>query len=247
VLTITKGDFTFAEDLGDLTSPGVTVIGNQTAGNPVNIITTPNRQHFAGLTLTGGATTTVTARNLATVPRPTAKVLVVGALSVDATSKIDLRNNDLVVRYAAGQGTTTLNAVKTLITRGYNNGDFLGSGITSTDAAVDAQINGFVGIGYLDNADIGYTNFDSETSGGAGALTGNEILVKYTWTADSDLNGQVDATDYGQFLFGRAGGGTGWLNGDFDYSNGIDATDYGQFQTGISAFRRPAAQGGGAL
>jgi hypothetical protein len=170
-------------------------------------------------------------------------VIGAGGLSVDTTSKIDLRNNDLVLRYAAGQGTTSLNAVKTLITRGFNGGDFAGSGITSTDAAIDAQINGFVGIGFLDNAEVGYTGIDSETSG----LTGNEIIVKYTWTGDADLNGQVDASDYSQFLNGRAGGGTGWLNGDFDYSNAIDASDYNQFTTGLGAFRRPAAQGGGAL
>jgi len=157
VLNLTSGTITFAEDLGDLTSPGVAITASGATSNLVFASTT---QHLAGLTLTGGARTTVSARDLSGSPRPPAHVLVVAGLTVDADSTLDLRNNDLVRQYAAEQGSAALDSVRALITRGFNSGDFLGTGISSGDAADDASVNGFVGLGYADNAELGYTSFD---------------------------------------------------------------------------------------
>jgi hypothetical protein len=66
----------------------------------------------------------------------------------------------------------------------------------------------------------------------------NEVLAKFTFYGDNDLSGTVDATDYGLFLQGKNGGGTGWAFGDYDYSGGRpDATDYGLLLQGKTAYK----------
>ncbi|WP_428938187.1 hypothetical protein [Fontivita pretiosa] len=65
-----------------------------------------------------------------------------------------------------------------------------------------------------------YTSFAGET------VSGNEVLVKFTYFGDADLTGVIDATDYSLIDNGYVNRLTGWINGDFDYSGVIDATDY---------------------
>jgi hypothetical protein len=64
----------------------------------------------------------------------------------------------------------------------------------------------------------------------------SDILVKYTWTGDANVEGIVDNDDFGQFLFGFGGAAAVWLNGDFDYNGVVDNDDFGWFLTGLSAF-----------
>ena len=65
-----------------------------------------------------------------------------------------------------------------------------------------------------------YTTFDGE------AVGVNDVLVKYTWFGDADLNGQVNSNDYFQIDTGFLTGLSGWLNGDFDYDGAITSNDY---------------------
>jgi hypothetical protein len=58
------------------------------------------------------------------------------------------------------------------------------------------------------------------------SYTGTDVLVKYTWYGDTDVNGQVDFDDYVRIDGGFNAGSTGWINGDLDYSGGIDFDDY---------------------
>ena len=67
-------------------------------------------------------------------------------------------------------------------------------------------------------------------------MTNTDILVKYTWLADANLDGLVDNDDFSQFLFGFGGGPARWLNGDFDFNGIIDNDDFGWFLTGMNAF-----------
>src|SRR2546430_965147 len=80
-----------------------------------------------------------------------------------------------------------------------------GSGRTSTAAASDA-----VGVTALGNAlagDLGVTSFDGQD------VVGNDVLVKYTYYGDADLNGGVNGDDESQILAGlfTAGAGGHWL------------------------------------
>src|SRR5204863_6828476 len=81
---------------------------------------------------------------------------------------------------------------------------------------------------------------------GAGGLSTTDVLVKYTYFGDADLNGVVDyTTDYDLWSNGFTNPGlaatNGWLYGDFDFSGIVDnTTDYDLWSTGF-------AHQGGAL
>ena len=65
-------------------------------------------------------------------------------------------------------------------------------------------------------------------SGGAVTSVASDVLVKYTYFGDADLDGQVDnsTTTCGGRLVSPSSL-TGWLFGDFDYDGSVDyATDY---------------------
>ena len=74
------------------------------------------------------------------------------------------------------------------------------------------------------------------------ALPQSELLVKYTFYGDADLNGVVDFDDYSRIDSGFSNGGTDWLHGDFDYNGQVDFDDYSRidmaFNTQFRTLRR---------
>jgi hypothetical protein len=54
----------------------------------------------------------------------------------------------------------------------------------------------------------------------------NDILVRYTYFGDADLDGAVTTNDYFQIDNGFLGGLGGWINGDFDYDGAVTTNDY---------------------
>src|SRR6202012_6035956 len=66
----------------------------------------------------------------------------------------------------------------------------------------------------------GLTSFD-----GIG-IAATDVVVKYTYYGDADLNGAVDGSDYHQIDLGFGGHLTGWSNGDFNYDGVVNGTDY---------------------
>ncbi|WP_428937493.1 PEP-CTERM sorting domain-containing protein [Fontivita pretiosa] len=142
------------------------------------------------------------------------------------TARLDLNDNDLVIN--TGSLTSVTAQVKAALENG-GNFDWLGMGIGSTRAnALNTTAGSFLyGLGVIKNdlSQVGgsgpiYTDFSGQT------LTGNEILVKFTYFGDADLSGTIDATDYSLIDNGYVNSLSGWINGDFDYSGSIDATDY---------------------
>jgi len=74
------------------------------------------------------------------------------------------------------------------------------------------------------------------------AVATNDVLVKYTYNGDTDLNGIVDFDDYSRTDSGFNNHRTGWFNGDFDYSGVVDFDDYSlidqAFNTQTGTLRR---------
>jgi hypothetical protein len=125
---------------------------------------------------------------------------------------------------------SSLPAVQSLITQGYNAGDWLGAGITSSAAAAD--ITGLTAIGYADNADLELDSFQGVS------LTGAEILLKYTSYGDSDLSGVVDLDDFNLFLAGYqnpANVAQTWVYGQYDYAAAVDLDDFNLFLAAYQA------------
>ena len=151
-------------------------------------------------------------------------------------------------------GNYTAGSIQHYLQTGFNaaGGYWDGPGIRSSDAAAD----GATAIGALDNSLIGYTSwnpvailagpnacakgFDFNTPNiglGEVALSGDEILLKYTYYGDTDLNGLINGDDVGNVVFGKNNPTlASWLNGDFDYSAYQDGDDIGDFVAGKASY-----------
>jgi fibronectin-binding autotransporter adhesin len=168
---------------------------------------------------------------------PTALTFGTIATTGTGTGKFDLKNNAAVIK------NSNLAAVTALIVAGYNNGDFLGGGITSSTAANDP--NFLTAIGYAANLEAAYTTFE-----GISGLDDNDVLVKYTYYGDADLTGSVDLDDFNLFLAGYqdpANVPQTWIYGDFDYTGSVDLDDFNLFLAAYQANGAPLSALAGAV
>jgi rhamnogalacturonan endolyase len=144
------------------------------------------------------------------------------------TGSIDLGGNDMIV--TAGNLATLTNELKS----GSNNGSWNGKGIASTAAAADATYRTALGVMQDDGTT---TTFDGR------ATVSGDVLVKYTYYGDTNLDGVVNVADYTRVDAGFISKGTlaGWLNGDFNYDGSIDGSDYTLIDNAFNTQAVPAA------
>ena len=64
------------------------------------------------------------------------------------------------------------------------------------------------------------TTFDGQT------VNSNDLLIKFTWYGDTNLDGQVDGSDYSRLDSAFISGTTGWYNGDLNYDGSLNGSDY---------------------
>jgi autotransporter-associated beta strand protein len=190
-------------------------IGNTTVSAGASLTATSIRQNM--LTVTGVAVIAPQS------PRNgSAGVSVLGSLVLINSSnvligRLDLGNNDLVIHNA------DLTTITAQIASAYQTG---GPGIASSAASNDTRHLTVLGV--LQNNQSGAalyaaTNpFDGMTPGAA------DLLVKYTYYGDTNLDGKIDASDYSRIDNGylQQGALTGWYNGDFNYDGVINGSDY---------------------
>ena len=131
----------------------------------------------------------------------------------------DVGSNDAIVRNGS------LADLSDMARAGQNGsgGLFTGNGITSSVAAADA--NGLLryAVGIIPNSYLGSTIYD--TFDGV-AVSQSDVLVKFTYFGDANLDGVVDDSDFFLANYGYANGLSGWINGDFDYSGVVDDSDF---------------------
>ena len=132
----------------------------------------------------------------------------------------------------------TLGQVNALVAAAYSNGTWTGPGITSTAAASDSTHLTALGVIYnsVDGSATGAQLYGSGTA--VGLFDGinpasTDVLVKYTYYGDTNLDGKVDGTDYSRidyaYQYDKINGSTaltGWANGDFNYDGVINGSDY---------------------
>jgi hypothetical protein len=76
------------------------------------------------------------------------------------------------------------------------------------------------------------TGAQYHAAAGAGAqfdgfnVADTDVLVKFTYYGDSDLNGVVNFDDYSRIDAGFNGSGSTWFQGDFDYNGSVNFDDY---------------------
>jgi hypothetical protein len=149
----------------------------------------------------------------------------VGALTVGDDGSLDLSNNKMIVAggdvgaFAGGQ----YSGLTGDIARAYNFGAWDAAGIKTTQTNAGPTV-GLTTIA-INTADD--TFYAGSTFGGVSVSSG-DVLLMYTYAGDVNLDGLVDASDYGIIdNYFQFPGTTGYANGDFNYDGVIDAGDYG--------------------
>lgn len=145
----------------------------------------------------------------------------VGTLNLGAgatpTTTLDLSDNDLILT------ATPSSAVVAAIVQAWHNGAWDQVGLTSSAARTAAPANKTLGT---------VTGEQFHAAQGAGALfdgvpiADSDVLVKFTYYGDSDLNGVVNFDDYARIDSGFNNAGTDWFHGDFDLNGIVDFDDY---------------------
>ena len=140
---------------------------------------------------------------------------------------LDLGGNAAVIHTGSSLGTL-LTQINSAFASGAWNGT---SGITST--AAEADTAHLTAVGYIVNNDGSGNALYGTSLGIASTFDGvtpalNDLLVKYTYYGDANLDGKVDSSDYSRIDANFAAGGTlsGWYNGDFNYDGVVNGSDY---------------------
>jgi autotransporter-associated beta strand protein len=142
-----------------------------------------------------------------------AKAVTVTTVSTTGTGKFDLTDNSMVIR------NMTAPQVQALIASSYNGGHWDGAtGITSSTAATSTETS----IGFASNAALNLTSFK-----GVSGLTASDVLVKYTYAGDANLDGKVDIGDLGLLAGAWQQSSKVWVDGDFTYDGTVNIGDLG--------------------
>jgi hypothetical protein len=164
---------------------------------------------------------------------------VTDALAVDGTSRLDLNNNDLVVHATAATKNAVHDSIETDIVSAQNGVDLNfvtnwdGPGITSSIARSTNVAANFdlTALGVIRNSDIdiatGFPGSAFTTFNGI-PVTLDDVLVKYTYTGDGNLDGAVTFDDYAAMdaaFFGTIPN-LGWATGDINFDDVINFDDY---------------------
>ncbi|HEX5498317.1 MAG TPA: hypothetical protein VFX03_03785, partial [Thermomicrobiales bacterium] len=170
-------------------------------------------QHLAGLTING----------IAQVSAGSGATLVTQNLAVSGS--LDLTDNDLIV---------------------------VGGDLGTFSAGAYTGVTGLVASGAIasSSAQARYTTLGVATAGDALSIAGSQtaifdgqtvspgdVLVKFTYVGDANLDGKVNIDDYGRIdgNVGQSGTVFGWFNGDFNYDGKINIDDYGLIDSVIGS------------
>src|SRR4029079_10513230 len=172
----------------------------------------PTTQDLVSLDILAGGTATLAAGG--------DKVIDTDGLTVAATGKLDLNDNDLIVDYT---GATPIAVMQALVRSARNGGTWTGNGITSTTARNNAQHN--TTLGAMESADF------KGIYGSAALFAGRTIdttavLVKYTYYGDADFSGKVNFDDYVRTDSGFNNHLNHWIKGDYDGNGQVKFDDY---------------------
>jgi len=171
------------------------------------------------------------------------KVFRTSGLSFGANGVLDLKDNDMIVAPAYDPGAM-LDRVFDWIRLGRAGGAWTGKGIVSAAARDDAT--GFTGLGCALNKKDDTQVKLCETFNGLDVSI-NDILVKYTWNGDANLDGIVNADDYFRIDRGYISQKGGWYNGDFNYDKVVNADDYFLIDSVFIGQKGPLAGGDGPV
>ena len=171
--------------------------------------------HAAGLTINGGGgVDSITLDGSNGDPLPNLLALNgtftlngLTATTVGPGQTIDLGASTVTIPYTQ---PSPLAAVQALLSGGYDNGTWDGSGIISSAARANPQ--------------YGIADTDSANAGGSSQTSGS-ILLNYELLGDANQDGQVNFPDFATLARNYNKTGADWSMGDFDYDGKVDFND----------------------
>jgi autotransporter-associated beta strand protein len=227
------GSFTYSSAMSG--AHGVNKLGSGTLVLPTANTYTGSTKVTAGTLLladadaTAGGAINVADGALAQAQSSLPKAVTVTTLATNTSGQFDLTNNSMVLRSMA------VADVAALIKSGYAGGAWTGPGLTSSTAAAGTN----TGLGFADNSVLNLSDFKGVSVGPT------DVLVKYTYYGDADLDGDVDGNDVGAWAVNFTGSGGSstktWIQGDWDYDGDVDGNDVGRWAVNFTG------SGGGVL
>jgi fibronectin-binding autotransporter adhesin len=168
---------------------------------------------FAGITVAAGGTV---ALGLSDRPTVSPRVLVTNSLSIAAGGTLDLGNGDMIIK----GGASNLAALRSYVASG--------ALIASASQTNSPEYTPYTTLAIFANDASGqpyFTSYDGVTG-----LANTDVIVKYTYLGDTNLDGVLDGKDYRRIMEGAITGQTGWNWGDLDYSGGpVSTADLTEF------------------
>ena len=175
-------------------------------------------------------------------------------LSLDTT--LDVTNNTLVLHSTEANKNGRFADLRAKIANAQNGLDpnlitnWNGTGLTSSTARANNLATGFdlVSLGLIRNSDLDITTGipgSSYTSFGGELVGPHDLLLKYTYIGDANLNGVVSFDDYigmDNAFFGLIPN-LGWATGDMNFDNAINFDDYSKVDQAFFFQAAPLAVG----
>jgi hypothetical protein len=228
---VNKG--TFDASGHSVTTPGTNALGNNPGSGFIDgsgAITVANNAVInaahvrqSSLTMSGGRV------NIAPTGTGTHDgVSVIDNYSLSGNARLDLSDNKLLTKKAVGTFTGgAYTGVQGDVAKAYDFGAWDLPGLMTSKHDAGPTV-GTTTIAVTTAAQVLFIG-PTETGTFAGQpVTGSTTIAMYTYAGDVNLDGLVDASDYGIIdNYFQFPGTTGYANGDFNYDGVIDAGDYG--------------------
>jgi len=202
------------------TAGNITIASGKTLTVAAGTNMVANQITNGGLVLNGNLSLT----EFGTSNRQTSGVVtVLDSLSIASGKTFDLNDRDVIVHNAASNYSWYMGKLYS----GSAFGNWTGTGITSAAAAADSSAKT---LGLMTGAEFIDTYGASALFDGH-AVSASDILIKYTYVGDLNLDGIVDDNDLGTLLgpydSTQAVPGNGYASGDLNFDGVIDDNDLG--------------------
>jgi autotransporter-associated beta strand protein len=158
----------------------------------------------------------------------------VHSLTIAGGAKLDLTNNSLVIDYSQYNGAgAMLSQLRGWLAEGR---------LYSSDADASHAL------GYRDNLDISGSGNDAVLEFSGVSTDSTSVLIRYTFSGDSNLDGVVDIHDLYNLAVHYGDTNQVWQDGDFNYDGKVNVADLttlaANWQAGVSG---PLSQDLGAM
>ena len=211
-----------AEDAESITGAGAKFFEGGETFLAAPLATTGSTRVAAPATLSATAIreASLTIEGVVTIPAngTAASTSRLGQLTIVAGGSLDLTDNDLVVAADVSTRDAVLAKVNSYIASARNgaSGRWTGPGLTSA-AARSSPLTTLAAV-----PNSGFSDFSGQ------AVGPHDILIKYTYNGDANLDGRINSDDYFRIDSGFLAqpASPGYRDGDFNYDERINSDDY---------------------